>query len=136
MTVKKGGQVAAVLNTHTEYAYKDAEEIIKFGTGVMRGTNKETQCKKYAQSGGPFLGVAAAKTVNTGDNLQYKVGDSVEIITRGVVWVEIASAVTAGDKAAVGADGKFAKTGTGSYDDIDGVFENSASSGYAILKLK
>ena len=88
-------------------------------------------------TGGSFLGVAGYRGVNVTDAREYPIKSTVEVITKGHVWVKAASTVAAGDKAACGENGKFAKTGTLNYDDIDGVFETSANSGeYAILWLK
>lgn len=135
-TVKKGGNLAYVGNEHTEYKYSYSEVEVPFGAGVMRGTNKETQCKLMT-TGGKFLGVAKAYQKNVYDTESYPVQTSVEIITRGKVWVQVTTAVVAGDVAACGAGGKFAVSGTSTYDDINGVFETSSeANGYAILNLK
>lgn len=136
MDVRKEGTLAFVGNEHTEYTYKYSEEEIAFGASVMRGTDVDNQCKNMV-TGGKFLGIAKAFQKNTKDTLTYPAKFSVEIITRGKVWVKVSSAVKAGDVAAVGENGKIAKTGTSTYDDINGVFETSAENGeYAILNLK
>lgn len=136
MNVRKDGMLAKILSTYDQFGYFYNEEVIPFGAGVMRGTDKETQCKLMT-TGGSFLGVAAYRGVNVTAAREYPIKSTVEVITKGHVWVKAASTVVAGDKAACGENGKFAKTGTSNYDDIDGVFETSANSGeYAILWLK
>lgn len=136
MAVRKGGHLALVGSQYTEYDYKASEEIIEFGAGVMRGTNTETQCK-HMVTGGDFLGVAKAYQRNSADKLEYTVNNTVEIISKGKIWVQVSTTVTAGDTAACGIKGKFAKSGTATYDDINGVFETSAAiNEYAILNLK
>ncbi|MGL5686026.1 MAG: structural cement protein Gp24 [Vagococcus fluvialis] len=134
--IRKAGMLAYGLSTWNKYDYKYSEEAIVFGAGVMRGTDKENQCKNMLTAG-QFLGVAAFKNVEISAARQYEAQETVEVITSGKVWVQVAAAVTAGDRAACGLTGKFAKTGTSSYDDIDGVFETSAqANGYAVLNLK
>lgn len=134
--INKAGMFAMGLSTYDEYKYSYNEEVIPFGAGVMRGTDPVNQCKLML-TGGKFLGVAAFRNVALGDNYEYPVQNTVEIIQHGKVWVKVAAAVTAGDVAACGLSGKFAKTGTASYDNINGVFETSASANeYAILNLK
>ncbi|MGL5713151.1 MAG: structural cement protein Gp24 [Paraclostridium sp.] len=136
MKVRKSGRLAYVGSQYMEYDYKASEEVIPFGAGVMRGTNKETQCKTMV-AGGAFLGVAKAYQKNTFDEPEYAEKISIEIITRGKVWVEVSTNVIAGDKASCGNGGRFAKSGTANFDDINGEFETSATNGeYAILILK
>lgn len=136
MEVRKDGMLAKTLSTYDQFGYFYNEEVIPFGAGVMRGTDKETQCKLMT-TGGLFLGVAAYRGVNITAAREYPIKSTVEVITKGHVWVKAASTVVAGDKAACGENGKFAKTGTSNYDDIDGVFETSANANeYAILWLK
>lgn len=136
--VNKAGVLAYVGSQHTEYTYMWSEEPtgIPFGAGVMRGTNKETQCKLMT-TGGQFLGIAKAYQRNVYDKEQYDNQTTVEIITKGKVWVKVEEPVVAGDKAACGDSGKFKKTSGSGYDEINGVFETSADSGkYVILNLK
>lgn len=136
MNVRLAGHIAKVGFQNEEYKYPCSEEIIPFGAGIMRGTDKENQCKLMT-TGGQFLGVALFEQKNVYDKHEYADKKSIKTLTHGNVWVQVSSDVTAGDIAACGNGGKFAKTGTESYDNIDGVFETSATNGnYAILKLK
>lgn len=136
MDVRLAGHIAKVGYQNEEYKYPYSEEVIPFGAGIMRGTDKETQCKLMV-TGGQFLGVAIFEQKNVYDEPQYVAKKSVKTLTHGNVWVQVNGNVTAGDAAACGNGGKFAKSGTGTYDDIPGVFETSATNGnYAILKLK
>ena len=102
----------------------------------MRGTDGSSQCK-LMETGGKFLGIVAARNTNIQDKKEYPVKSTIEIIKKGYVWVKVADAVVAGDKAACGEKGKWKKSGTESYDDVNGVFETSANADeYAILHLK
>ncbi|WP_297489385.1 hypothetical protein [uncultured Cetobacterium sp.] len=135
MKVRMAGHIARTGVTK-EFKYSYSEEIIPFGAGVMRGTNKETQCK-LMNTGGQFLGVALFKQTNSYDEQQWGNQTTPVILTRGFVYVQVSSPVVAGDKAACGEGGKFAKSTTASYDDIEGVFETSSETdGYAILRLR
>ena len=135
--IRKEGMTAKGLSTYNEYGYFYSEEAVLFGAGVMRGTDGADQCKNMV-TGGKFLGVAAYRNVNVKDSRQYAANDTVEVITKGHIWVKVAgSAVVAGDIAASGVSGKFAKKDTATYAEINGVFETAAAKdGYAILHLK
>ncbi|MGL4449927.1 MAG: structural cement protein Gp24 [Sarcina sp.] len=136
MNVRLAGHIAKVGFQNEEYKYPCSEEIIPFGAGIMRGTDKENQCKLMT-TGGQFLGVALFEQKNVYDKHEYAAKKSIKTLTHGNVWVQVTTAVVAGDVAACGAGGKFAVSGTSTYDDINGVFETSAeANGYAILKLK
>lgn len=136
MKVRMAGHISRVGYTHNEFAYSYTEEVVPFGAALMRGTNKETQCKLF-NAGGKFLGVVLAKQLNSADKQEFKEKSSIEILTRGYVFVQVATPVVAGDKAAVGVNGTFSISGTASYDDVDGEFlTSSEANGYAELKLK
>ena len=136
MAIRKEGQFAKALSTYNEFGYAYSEEVIPFGAGVMRGTDGSSQCK-LMETGGKFLGIVAARNTNIQDKKEYPVKSTIEIIKKGYVWVKVADAVVAGDKAACGEKGKWKKSGTESYDDVNGVFETSANADeYAILHLK
>lgn len=133
--IAKAGAIAKV-GVLTEYEHMYSEEVIPFGAGVMRGTDPDTQCKLMT-TGGKFVGVAVEMGVELGAKREYPNPATVNIITTGQVYVQVTAAVQAGDVAACGEGGKWAKTGTGSRDDVNGVFMTSAEpNGYAILKLK
>ena len=134
--IRKEGMTAKGLSTYNEYGYFYSEEVVLFGAGVMRGTDGSDQCKNM-MTGGKFLGVAAYRNVNVKDARQYAANDTVEVIKKGYVWVKVAAAVVAGDVAACGVTGKFAKKGTASYDEINGTFETAAAqNGDDILYVK
>lgn len=136
MDVRKEGILAKTLSTYDQFGYFYNEETIPFGSGVMRGTDPENQCKLMV-TGGSFLGVAAYRGVNVTDKREYPVISTVEVITKGHVWVKVKESVTAGDKAACGVGGAWGKSGTASYDNINGEYETSANANeYAILWLK
>lgn len=132
----KAGQIAEAISTHEEYKYAYSEEIIPFGSGVMRGTDPVDQCKLMV-TGGKFIGLALHRNVNLTDDLQYPEKSTVELLQHGIVWVRVNEAVVAGDKAACGEGGKWGKSGTANYDDVNGIYETSAAKdGYAKLRLK
>lgn len=134
--IAKAGEIAKVVGVLNEFENMYAEEKIPFGAGVMRGTDPESQCKLMA-TGGKFVGVAIARGVELGEEKSYPNPSTVTILTTGQVWVQVKDAVTAGDVAACGDGGKWAKTSTESHDDVAGVFMTSAqANGYAILKLR
>lgn len=134
--IAKAGEIAKAVGVLTEFENMYSEEVIPFGAGVMRGTDPETQCK-LMMTGGKFVGVAVARSVELDEEKSYPNPSTVTIVTTGQVWVQVKEAVTAGDIAACGTSGKWAKTGTSSHDDVNGVFMTSAeANGYAILKLK
>lgn len=136
MTIRKEGQFVKALSTYNEFGYFYSEEVIPFGAGVMRGTAPEDQCKLMT-TGGKFIGIAGARNTNIQDNKEYPAKNTVEVIKKGYVWVKVAGVVVAGDKAACGEKGKWNKSGTLNYDDVNGVFETSANANeYAILHLK
>lgn len=136
MNVRLAGHIAKVGFQNEEYKYPCSEEIIPFGAGIMRGTDKENQCKLMT-TGGQFLGVALFEQKNVYDKHEYAAKKSIKTLTHGNVWVQVEEAVTAGDKAYCGAGGKFKKTNGSGYDEINGIFETSAEANqYAILKLK
>ena len=136
MDVRKEGILAKTLSTYDQFGYFYNEETIPFGSGVMRGTDPENQCKLMV-TGGSFLGVAAYRGVNVTDKREYPVISTVEVITKGHVWVKVKESVTAGDKAACGVGGTWGKSGTASYDDVNGEYETSEKPNeYAILWLK
>ena len=136
MAIRKDGMLARALSTYDQFDYKYSEEAIPFGDAVMRGTNKENQCKKYT-AGGAFLGIAAFRNVNMEDKREYPAQATVEVITKGYVWVKVGETVTAGDKAGYKvADRTWGKEAGGSYEATGAIFETSANSGeYAIIKL-
>lgn len=136
MNVRKAGQISRLGAVHNENTYPYSEEAIPFGAGVMRGTNKETQCK-LMQDNGVFIGVTIFRQRNSYDDQQWGDKSTVDVLTRGYIHVEVSEPVVAGDKAACGVGGKFAKSGTASYTDIEGIFETSAeANGYAELRLR
>ena len=140
--VNKAGVLAYVGSQHTEYAYMWAEEPegIPFGAALMRGTDKEKQCKLFKGSTEKFVGIAKAYQKNVYDKEQYGNQTTVEIITKGKVWVKVSENVEAGDPVFVGGNtaGIFRKSDEGSQSlQINAVYETKATSGqYAIVNLK
>ncbi len=70
-----------------------AEEAIEFGRPLMRGTNKETQCKNFvAGAGVRFLGISARSPIEiTG---AYPVKNMVSVFDYGAIWVPLITSLT------------------------------------------
>ena len=112
-----------------------AEGAIKYGFGVIAGTDPAKQVKLPLLTGGVFRGITIstwAKEQVSGDGL-YADTDAVNTLRRGVVWVEVNSDVVI-DEAAyfvyAGADaGKFRNDATSADAVPTGIFRSSALSG-------
>lgn len=97
-----------------------AESTIPLGSGVVHGTNQESQVKLPDADTGFFAGVCMiqAKEMDAGGTVIYKVGDTVPVLTKGRAWVTAKGSVMAGQDAhliASGADsGKFTATNSAS----------------------
>jgi len=81
---------------------KAAEGAIKFGTGVVPGTDPETQTKTPSAAVVDFAGVAARDNkeqqfVPTLGENEYDDEDTVGILQSGRIWVDIAETVAIGD---------------------------------------
>lgn len=98
-----GQRADCSLNQIDSYA---AEIDIKFGTAVMRGTNRDKQT--IPSDGKEFLGIALREELYTTG--LYEAKRMVSVLTKGRVVVKVAEAVVAGDKAYLHADGSFSKT--------------------------
>lgn len=84
-----------------------AEEEIAFGLGLKTGTDPLTQVLIPTTDADTFRGIALHQHNANGKYLQY---DTVNVLRRGLVWVEIAASVTIDTPAYVlvaGATGKF-----------------------------
>lgn len=121
-----------------------AEGAIPFGVGVTYGTDKDNQCDIIDNAADLFLGVSlfthtAVNGYPTGD-AQYADTDTVSVLRKGAVWVEVTESVVPGDVAYVevgGTDnGKFNKTSSGNVAVPNGKYLTSASAGaLAVLEI-
>lgn len=86
-----------------------AENAIAPGRAVKLGTDPEMQVKAWdgAAGGDQLAGVAGENFSYDLDQGHYQTGDPVPVVKKGVLWVLVADSVTAGQKAAVSADGHF-----------------------------
>lgn len=78
---------------------KTAEEVLGYGVAVVRGAN-ENGVKIVAASTDKFIGITLKSLVSqngTSDLEQYDVGDSVNVLDFGKVYVKCESSVNAGD---------------------------------------
>lgn len=120
-----------------------AEGTVEFGRAVMAGTDVDKQVKIPTSAGQLFRGVsvstwATEQNPNTGDGTYYA-KDSVNVLRRGVVWVEVLDAVST-DEAAYfyTANGKFTSTNPqdNTVDQVPtGIFRSSADAG-GLAKLE
>lgn len=108
-----------------------AEAEIKFGTAVMRGTDKEKQV--LPSNGKEFLGIALRDNIQRNDF--YSAKSMVSVMTKGRIVIKTTEAVIAGDKAYVHADGTFNKTATDGLE--TGIFFSAAAeNNLVILEIK
>lgn len=117
-----------------------AEAAIAFGLAVTYGTDPETQCAVIDNAADVFLGVALKEqtiTVDAGATPGYEATDTVAVLEKGAVYVEVTSDVTAGAAAYVDvSNGKFTDVSTDNLAVPNGRFETSAVSGdLAVLKF-
>lgn len=118
-----------------------AEVAVAFGLAVTYGTDPEKQCKLVTADTDVFLGVALKThtiVVAADATPSYAVNDTVSVLEKGAVWVEVTSDVTAGTAAYVDiANAKFTDVALNNLAVPGGSFETSAlSGGLAVLKIK
>ncbi|MGM8939550.1 structural cement protein Gp24 [Psychrobacter glaciei] len=108
---------------------------IKFGVAVVQGAADKT-VRVPTTGDAKFVGVAlldrTARDLTFGGFVQ---NETARVLDKGVVWVEVTEAVSAGDAAAVDlATGKFNKAGAAF---AGAIFDTSAASGaLAQLRIK
>jgi len=120
-----------------------AEAVVHFGAGVIAGTDPDNQVKT-AVAAGKFRGVALRDhtrlTNRTTGIAEYAAKDTVSVLRKGRVWVEVTEAVVAEDAAYCDVSstdvGKFCKTSSGGNLATGGKFLYSAGAGeLAVLEL-
>lgn len=147
----QAGQKAGLDFDHVEsYA---AEGAVGFGLGLEYGTDPEKQVAVPSDDTGTFAGVSvfshkqvqgidltATENELYSTGSEYRDGDTVNVLRRGRVWVEVTDAVTANatayvDVTSATADyGKFTDVATSNVQ--AGVFRTDASTGeLAILEI-
>ena len=109
---------------------------MNFGAAVFQGANNALNCRNWA-SGAVFRGVAVARdTVPAGNNDVYVQTDTVEVMTKGVIWVTAGAAVTAaGAPAYFDGAGVITPTSTSNTLIANAIFDSAAASG-ALVKLR
>jgi len=122
----------------TESITKNAEDILQFGYGVVRGTNSSLDARKPTGSGDEFIGIAGKVENEEG---VYEEGMSANVWTKGNIAVPVLSSEASGVDAGVtaylvasGTDaGKFSTTST---DNIEvGKFTGRAENDIAPVKI-
>lgn len=143
LDVAQAGQLADI-GPHRIDSFA-AEEALDFGKGLKRGTDPDKQCLLVDSDADSFLGVAvfthareqgfspAATPSSTGS--RYEVGDTVNVLREGRVYVKAIATVAAGDDAYLDvATGDFTNDDT--YDVVGpvGKFQSSGAAD-AIVSL-
>ena len=110
-------------------------EGLEPGQPVARGTDKAVHAK-LAETSVDVIGVAV-HTHKEPNTPYYGKSDSIGVMTFGRIWVEVAVAVTAGDKAAVNATGQFIKAASDTDAVAGATYLTSAQAGeLAILSIR
>lgn len=127
----RAGQLADISpNNINSFA---AEGAIAFGLAVTSGTNGNKEVVVVDADDVPFVGVALLThtvTVDVGGTPAYAIGDTVNVMRQGAVYVEVTSDVAAEAAAYVDvATGKFTDVSTDNLAVPNGIFVESATSG-------
>ncbi|WP_407523244.1 structural cement protein Gp24 [Methylobacterium oryzisoli] len=121
------GMVAAEEPSLTLSRTVETPAGIAFGKPAFQGTRDDG----IAATGSIFRGVVLADRgarPETGGDLFAK-GDTAPVLVKGVVWVAVAGAVTAGAPAHLTASGGFSAAGAGTTALPNALFDTSASAG-------
>lgn len=143
MPVAVAGMLGDIRDCTVE-SYAAEVAAIAFGLGVIAGTDPLKQVKLPATGGGVFRGVSMheqAQEQGLGTGLvSYKVGDAVNTLRKGLIWVQTAGAVAIDVPAFFvnsGADaGKFDDLDDGSTDAVPGGVFRSATTGAGLALLE
>lgn len=132
------GQLAEIKNYDIENGA--AEGAIDFGFGVVAGTDAAKQVKLPAADSDVFRGVAGHthKEQNSSGAARYEDTEAVNVVRKGVVWVETDDAVSIDEAATLEiATGKFSNNAAGvGFIATGGVFRSSvAAAGIAKLEI-
>lgn len=144
MDVAQAGQKVDLAYDHVEgFA---AEGTVPFGVGLVAGTDAEKQVAVPDDDSGTFIGVSlfthrqvqgidqdAASGEQYSSGAEYRDHDTVNVLRRGRVYVEVTEDVSAGDDAYVdvttsGEEGKFTNVTTDNLS-TGGVFRTGADTG-------
>jgi hypothetical protein len=148
------GQAGQKVNAMYDYVEsKAAEGAIPFGRAVVAGTDAEKQVAVASADTETFRGVAlfthsipqdmdqsATMGEELTDGAEYRDKDTVSVLRKGQVWVEVTADVTADEDAYVdvltdGEEGKFTNVDTDNLS-ANGVFRTSADEGeLAVLEI-
>lgn len=122
------GRAGALVNTEPKTLIsRNAEAEILFGQPVEQGDN-DMGVKPSA--GGAVLGISVRE--RSADDDKWVNGESVRVMTTGVIWVQVTAAVVAGDL--VHADGTDF-TNTGGVQLANARYDSSAAAG-ALAKVR
>lgn len=108
--------------------------VVGFGVGVFQGT-ADNQVTPDGD-GRKFRGVTVLDpTVRPELTDQFAVGDTVPVMTKGVIWVTVVGSVVAGAAAYVGDDGEFSSAASGNTAIPNAIWDSSAANG-ELAKLR
>lgn len=120
------GKVSVTASTAGAAANSDQFVVT---TDSVAGSVEKTEKTAGADavSGGTFVGIASYTTAET-MHLGYEVGDLVNVLKKGRLWVKVAGEVLAGQAAYINSTGKITADNTGTAI-AGGVFKSNASDG-------
>lgn len=109
----RAGQIASSWPSATgSYVVEPGNEV-EFGRGVAQGT-ADQECQPYNAATDSFIGVSQKSTTQNNENDKYIAGSHASVMSRGDIWVEMATnqGCTRGSKVRVshdsGEEGRFA----------------------------
>lgn len=116
-----------------------AEAAIGFGVPVIRGTDKARQVKAVSVAGDAAKVIGFTVHDQCHEQAAFAVKDTVNVLTAGRAWVQVAVAVVAGDAAGVSevAATKWGKVDA-TYLAVTGAkfISSAAANGFAIVEIK
>ena len=108
---------------------------VNFGDPVLQGGSDQLVVSANGGTGA-FRGIAVREpTLPPGNNDQYLAGNSIGVLTKGVIWLQAAAAVTAGQSAYLTPAGALTGSATGNAV-IPGAIWDSATTGAGLAKLR
>ncbi len=113
-----------------------ATTAVNFGEAVLQGSNERYVVSANGGTGA-FRGVSVRNpTLPPANNDQYLAGNTVAVMTKGVIWVQAAAAVTAGQPAYLTATGGLTNVASGNTALANVIWESTVTAaGPAKLRL-
>ncbi len=108
---------------------------INFGDAVLQGASEQLVLSASGGAGA-FRGIAVRDTtLPPGNNYQFLAGNSLPVLTKGVIWVNAGVAVTPGQAAYVTGAGVLTNLASGNTAIPNAIWE-SATTGAGLAKLR